>query len=353
MANFKVNDRDGAPGQALVTGAELYAEPSVTGLNSQPVDDHAAFALLGARPSAAPPLELQELAVRLLSEGSIAVVRNAHLGELELERRGIDPRPEGFSFLDGLLLTESGVPMTSRCFAQRFTGEYLGELREITRVFSRGAEAWSVRDFVNYRADGEAEIASASIPLNSVLVYPNGLGILYKSQRGFRRLEGIFRTVERLQGGVNAKTIIAGYLGNVEQAHDELARNDRDVALFPTGATVNRVASTAAIDQLMREFDTLLPLYLRRLHILQLTGDERLSGVSRRLAMAPMLAFVESVRRQIAEVLGQLGIGITFERLRLDSIEERAQKYALLKLMRDDAVLEPKEFQSAALQLVG
>src|SRR4051812_9716977 len=77
----------GATGRAssfdapLASGAELYAEPSVTGLNTQPVDDHQALALLGARiatsGSAAP--DIQQLAVRLLAEGSVALVREEYL----------------------------------------------------------------------------------------------------------------------------------------------------------------------------------------------------------------------------------------------------------------------------------
>src|SRR5690348_12184159 len=71
----------------LVGGAELYAEPSVTGLNTQPVDDHCALALLGAEVERGPsgrqgdaglrpraPVDLEALCVKLLSEGSVALV---------------------------------------------------------------------------------------------------------------------------------------------------------------------------------------------------------------------------------------------------------------------------------------
>ena len=101
----------GAAGQAgtvpvsqipLVCGAELYAEPSVTGLNTQPVDDHCALALLGAvieqfpippggglglarsagkaSRVAHPAIDLELLCTRLLAEGSVALVRADLLG---------------------------------------------------------------------------------------------------------------------------------------------------------------------------------------------------------------------------------------------------------------------------------
>ena len=59
----------------LAGGAELYAEPSVTGLNTQPVDDHAALALLGATSAGPASVDLEALCTRLLAEGSVALVR--------------------------------------------------------------------------------------------------------------------------------------------------------------------------------------------------------------------------------------------------------------------------------------
>jgi hypothetical protein len=198
----------------------------------------------------------------------------------------------------------------------------------VTRVFSRQSPvaskdgdvpsppldgSWVVRDDTAFGTEEQKHIATAHAPAEAIVAYPNGLGILYKSQRTYRRLEAIFATIERMQSGVNSKTIISGYVGSVEQAHSELRRADRDVALFPTGATVHRVASSSAIDQLMREFETLLPLYLRRLHFVHFQADGQLSGVSRRLAMAPLLAFVEKLRTQLAEVCALCGSRLVFD----------------------------------------
>jgi hypothetical protein len=331
----------------LVCGAELYAEPSVTGLNTQPVDDHCALALLGSAVAGPARVDLEALCTQLLSQGSVALVRNDLLQPATQEHSvaaASVPPSDGrkdaaatgsFVLLDGLVTLDPAVPFTLEQFAQRFWAKVDGESKCVTRVFSRrdgapspsapadepqhsgsrqgGPPTWSVRDYTAFGTEDQQLIATASAPADAVVAYPNGLGILYRSQRAYRRLEGIFATIERMQSGVNSKTIISGYVGSVEQAHSELRRADRDVALFPTGATVHRVASTSAIDQLMREFETLLPLYLRRMHFVHFADGDQQSGVSRRLAMAPMLAFVEKTRRQLGEVVALCGGRLEFD----------------------------------------
>ena len=69
--------------------------------------------------------------------------------------------------------------------------------------------------------------------------------------------------------------------------------------------------------------------------------------------MTPMIAFIERVRSRIAIVLAQMGASVSFERIRLESIEERASKYTLLRLMRDDGVLDVPQFKAEATALLG
>jgi hypothetical protein len=270
-------------------------------------------------------LDLEGLCTKLLAEGSVALVRGDLLMDagagihVRLDREaqtqtGVSAPPsDRYILLSNTVTLDPALPFTSTQFAQRFWGMHNGEAKEITRIFSRGESAWSVRDYVDHGTERARQITEVTVPLAGVISYPNGLGILYRSQRAYRRLEAIFATIERLQSGVNAKTIISGYVGSTEQAHVELRRPDRDVALFPSGTLVHRVASTSAIDQLMREFETLLPLYLRRMHFVHVQSDARLSGVSRRLAMAPMIAFVEKLRSQCAEVVALCGGQLMFD----------------------------------------
>jgi hypothetical protein len=264
--------------------------------------------------------------VKLLSEGSVALVRGDLMAggtgviARDPARSNAEPNAVTFCLLDGLVTLDPALPFSSDQFGQRFWAKLDSETKCVTRLFSRatGDDAratgsWVVRDYTAYGTEDQQLIATASAPGDAVIAYPNGLGILYRAQRAYRRLEAIFATIERMQSGVNAKTIISGYVGSVEQAHSELRRADRDVALFPSGATVHRVASSAAIDQLMREFETLLPLYLRRLHFVHIAADNQLSGVSRRLAMAPLLAFVAKLRGQLAEVAALCGSRVSFD----------------------------------------
>ena len=72
-------------------------------------------------------------------------------------------------------------------------------------------------------------------------------------------------------------------------------------------------AVAQSLAQQLREFETLLPLYLRRLHFVHFADGDQLSGISRRLAMAPMLAFVEKTRRQLSEVVAQCGGRLEFD----------------------------------------
>ncbi|HYE70321.1 MAG TPA: hypothetical protein VD932_02235, partial [Aquabacterium sp.] len=264
--NYRASDAPSADHEddtfELIPGAKLFCEASYTMLNVTPLEDHQALALLGFKPSAEPPFDIEELTLRLLHSRGVALIRNANRDELALAslvQQGIDPQPEQYSFIDGIVFDDTRLPLHPGGFAYRFMGMVGKEWIPITRVFSRGAEGWNVTDYSEWPLPGEEnrakKLSSKQLPLEAVQVYCRGLDVLYQSQRSYRALDRMFSLTLRQLGGVNAKTIISGYLGNNQQASDELHREDRDVALFPGNATVNRVGTTAAIDQLRSSFE--------------------------------------------------------------------------------------------------
>lgn len=346
-------------------GAEIYRELGLTGLNTMPVDDHCAFALLDCTVSDKPALDPKQCGIRVLSQGSVALIRNEHiLGENgehagALEARGIDPEPQNFSFIEGLVLDNlrwdlseaqrSAFPEFSRrTFAQRFHVKIGQEVECITRIYMRTPDGWLLQDFRYWGEARQQMYARSTVPLDGIVVEPYGLGILYQPQEMLHDMENIRRSIRQLQSGVNSKTIITGLQGNMDQASFELNRRDKNVAALNSGASVYRVASTAQIDQLKTEFDLILGLYLRAVHIMTMEQKTHITEWTSRLNVAPMLVFVQDVQNQIARVLNACGVTITFQKINVEAMAERVAKYGLLKLKRDDAVLEQQEFKQLA-----
>ena len=354
----------------VVGGREIYKLDSISGLNRSPIDTLEAFILQGALYKPDPPFDDDELVRRHLVDGRYALIDvermperfrgeagklgSGEAGKAEPVGAVEDPAPKvRYQFLDGLVLDEEQTPFSRRRFAQRFWGEVPGRsgLALIERDFIRQADGrWLVRDFeLDHR---DKPLDQAEIGADELRVFAFGDGVLKPAQKGFRRLEEIFVSLRKLQTGVNSKTIVTGYLGNIGQAKQALNDPESDTINFPLASGVNRVASTAAVDQLVRELEALLPRYLQSVHIVDTSHLDRTATVSRRLLMLPMLNFVEKARRELQLVFSEFGVTAGFERIRVDGIEERIRQYELLKLMRDDSVITPVEFQTESKSLV-
>lgn len=366
----------GLQSNEIKLGEQLYSELSETGLNAMPVDDFTSLTLLDATLPEKPLINAKQATVKLLSQGGVALIRNEHiLGSAyenaeQLERRGVDPDPQNYSFLDGLVFDSLRWDTTAeerarhpefskRSFAQRFCTLSQGKIVEITRIFTRrGDKGWTVSDFTDWGTSQQAEVYQQQLPdPKSVLVMPaedrEALGILYPAQRMYRRLENILLSLVSLQTGINSKTLIFDLEGNTDQASAELNRPDRNIAAI-SARGVSRVASTAQVDQLKTEFDLRLSLYLKTVHIVELEDKTHITEARTRLRLTPMLAFIETIRDRLEELFALAGQKITFRRIQVEAVAERAAQYTFLKQLRTDGVLsDNNEFNRQAQALAG
>jgi hypothetical protein len=323
-------------------GWDIYENPfSETGLNREVPEGHAAFALLGAKVEKAEdgrlPVDPQELLIRLVSQGSVVLIKHKYLSETklnELANTGGSLDPEDYFFLDHVCYDALRPdidpqkrallpPFGHLSFAQQMWGIAPGkrEPQIITRLFSRIAEgqAWVVADYVDWEDLSKRRVVQrASLPADALIIEPWGLGWLWPAQKILHRLENISVSLERLQSGINAKTLIFGYIGDTGQASTELRRADRDVALLPGEARADRVASTAQIDQLISEFHLKLDRFMRTVHMVYVSDKSHVTDGRTVWQVVPMVSYTSKLQDHAERILKQVGITVQFVKMKPD-----------------------------------
>ncbi len=368
-------------------GWDIYSEVSETGLASYIVEAHAAFALLGSdvtlagqpeiaisadsvdledAPEQALPIDVEQLAIRLVAQGSPALIKNEYLNDtqlLQVEARGYDPRAEAYSFIDGVvydalkpnaeLRTQKFPPFTRRGFAQCFYIQTSEGAKKCTRIFTRLPDGtWDVGDWLNYTTKERRRINNMTLPADGVIAEPWGLGWLFKAQKLIHRLENIFISMERLQSGVNSKTIILGYIGNLEQARREMNRTDTDAVNLPSGTQVSRVASTAQIDQLISEFALRIERLMATVHLVSVSDKTHITDSRTLWQTVPMVSKTQQLQNQVARVIAQAGMRASFVELQAESVDERTAKFGLALQMKAANVIDDTRLQKVGASLL-
>jgi hypothetical protein len=318
---------------AYVSGRELYDEHSITGLNRIPVIKLAGYVLAGAKVVTPPsyPVSLEEIHTTLEVDGSLLMVR----GEIE----------------GGLVEAEwdSCTQLLPAC-------EIEGKSEDVYREYERTPDGWQVTDYTHYGDPAQVEIASVLMPESEIVYYFNAaepVGILYHAQRTYRRIEEITQTIRKFQKGPATKVGVTGYIRDEDKVRAELMGPDPFYVISGVDTNITMGGNTAAIDQLLREQQALLPMYYQQTHVVDTESPvQRPSGADRALVLGPMLRYVESVRNQIKAVMTQLGAECTFERIHTTDILDRQNEFNLLLQLQQLGVITLSEFTVAAKELI-
>ena len=185
-----------------------------------------------------------------------------------------------------------------------------------------------------------------------ITVYLNGVGILYPAQYTFRRLEEIEAKVRTATNNA-IQVIVAGWTGNWSQFSAAMSDDDARGIAVPKRVDIHELGSTAVVDQYLNDFSNLLPLYRKRVHMVELDDTSGASGVARRLVMAPMLNYVQTTRSQVKEIYKEaFAINLKFDKIITSTVAERQQELELLTSLRDAGSITPDEFKERSRSLI-
>ena len=319
-----------APEYLPLSGRELYESRSITGLNRIPIITLTGFVLSGARVSGSVPVPLETIVEAMLIDGPVVLIGGEMASDI------VESRPNSFTqlFRDVTLA---------------------GSTMDIHRVYQRTPAGWAYVDYRHYGGKDQTVIAQGDLPADAVTYWYNAVtptGILYPSQDTYHRIEEIARSIRTMQSGPSTKTIVGGHIRNQTQAAADLVGND-PVVFIPGDVTVDKMADTGVVNQLISEFDKLLPMWYQLTHIVDTASPiQRPSGADRQLVLAPMRRFVELLRDQITNVLAMFGASWSSERLHTTDVAERQAALLLLKDLRDSQVIDQAEFTDQAQKLV-
>ena len=115
------------------------------------------------------------------------------------------------------------------------------------------------------------------------------------------------------QRGPGAKTAIGGFVRNRNLVETDLMSN-RPYVFTGSDLPLDRMTSTAVVDQLVTETKRLEPKYTQLCNYVDTTDPiQRPSGADRELVLGPMMKYVAYVRAQMTAVLGLYGASWTYE----------------------------------------
>lgn len=341
----------------LRTGRQIYEFVSRTALNRSSISDLQSFILAGvqADPVAKIPFPIEDTSERLLVDGSLAY--NIENGEWinDITSMKLKRMKEGGESkdIDALPELESGI------FTTLVRDKIKGEPRHKFRLlYELENELWTItlqkfEDGKWMRAnqsdaeDGEITVDASK---DQIFAFENGRGLLYWAQRVFFRLEEIQSTTKFMTEKDMLQRIIFGYVGDKDKAKAALTGPDPNI-FMPGGVRVQTATGSAVIDSLLTQSDKLENFWRKAMKDTIAADDSAESGVARRLKMMPMLQFIRVTRRQLELIYGSFNVKLTFDKVRVQTIDERAAEYNLLKQMRADGVIKDDEFERAAKDL--
>jgi len=271
------------------SGRCVYDVESMTGLNRIPITRLAGYVLTGARFNSAEslPVAPEEVVLSLLVDGSW------------LELQGVMQQH----------ITDASQTTVTQCLK-------LQDESTITRIWVYDGARWAILDYREYGAADQTLVGQGYAKADAVRYHYNPLspaGVLYPARCSFERLEEIAVLIREAQLGPGAKTAISGYVRNRAQVEQDL-RSRRSWVFTGSDQPLDRMTSTAVVDQLATEFDRLKPLYFQQVYCVDTTTPvQRPSGTDRELVLDPMFSYVDYVRSQMDGVLALYGASWTYK----------------------------------------
>lgn len=326
------------------TGRKVYDELSITGLNRAPIEILTAFitaasTLEGSGLGIWPEIKLATMCEYVLVDGSFVV---RYVGEEQATKDHLD---EPYVFLEDCLEIHRNL------IVQQLRNER-DIITDITRVYERGETSWTVRDIKGYGNKNQVVESTETYPLDYILSYPYGKGLLWPNQKTYRRLEEIQESIRAQTGPAALALIVTGYAGDWKRATDTFAKGAKIIGI-PGTATVTRVASNNTADQLMANSEKLEDRYIENMHLIKVSETATISGKSRIIAMRPMLSYVDTIRLVLDEIYEQLGYKITWGGIDIVDTSEKDTELNLLERGKKALVLSVQEFMRLARALFG
>jgi hypothetical protein len=313
LEEYVINDE--VKTYAFEPGYEVYCSPSITTLNKLPVRVLQAFITSKMKASDNYYGILpDDLAESLLVDGSIVV----YGGELGHSKQWT--------------VVNTGL------------ATYLAEDGTFHVYMKLANDMWQV---IVYEDNTEEKILTVipGLASDQLYLYPNGRGILEPVQFTYYRLEEIEQSIRQQTSEAALSLIVSNYQGSDKvKAIREIKQGAKIIFIPGTDVTITRVGSSQVADQLMSEFDRLLPLYLRSTNVPYFNEGSTMSGVSRALMMQPTTRFVDQVQGHMENIYAEWKGTITFGTLTLLTPEERKSELELLTLKRDAGIITPDEF---------
>lgn len=322
----------------IITGREIFEQMSYTGLNRTPIMKLMSFITAGiVIEGSPPPFDVVETAERLLVDGSFAVFITS---QFATEDNG--------DFIEDVCHVEPGLIYQML----RDKGDERGRLlKDTRRVYKLEGATWEIWDEENRNNTGWTKVADvAECPAEFILPYENGCGLLYPVQNLYHRLEELQCTIRGQSTSDALRTIISGFVGNLDSV-EAAFMSGRKVLNIPGNVTVTRLRSTEAVSQLLEESHDLERKYDEGVNDYLAAEDTVESGVARRLKMSPMLQFVKNQRARLVDIFDPFSVVLNFDKVQVQTVDERTAEYNLLKLMRDDGVIDDTEFKARSLDL--
>ncbi len=312
------------------SGRCMFQEDGITGLNRIPIGELAGYILAGASftDTDALPLAPESVAATALIDGSWLDVD----GEVQTNIIGATQTK-----------VEQYIAPDDQLKAPR------------VRVWEKTPTGWSIQDYYDYGMESQREVGTKGSAADALVKYHfnplSPAGVLYPARKTYARLEELAELIRAAQRGPGAKTAIGGFVRNRNLVEGDLMS---DKPYFFTGSDqpLDRMTSTAVVDQLISEVGRLEPKYYQQVHIVDTTGPvQRPSGEDRAQVLGPMFRYVDYARKQVTAILDLYGAAWTFERIHTTSVAERTAELELLIRRRDLGALDAKVFLSQVMEL--
>jgi hypothetical protein len=280
------------------SGRQVYEDEGITGMNHIPINELAGYVLAGAKFTGETnlPCAPEEIVTSALVEGTWLDAN----GEIQRDIIG------------------AGRDWALQYIAPKDTAQ-----EEITRLWKNGGESWAIIDYVHYGEQTQAVVGNpGSAPAALVRFHFNALsptGVLYPERKGYARIEEVAMLIREAQRGPGAKTAIGGFVRNRNMVEQDLMG---DKPYFFTGSDqpLDRMTSTAVVDQLISEAVRLEPRYFKAVYVVDTSNPvQRPSGTDRGLVLGPMYRYVAYVRRQVDAILALYGASWTNDPLPSDA----------------------------------
>jgi hypothetical protein len=280
------------------------------------------------------PFDVADISERLLVDGTV-----------------IWYKPEGF-LADIVSVTDDEIIMKIRSVDGMLVVE---KRRRMERFGDADKKTWQMYDEEKISGAVDWTIIREYEPFPDdpaqILIHENGVGILYYVQLLYQRIEEIQTQLRRESTSAKTKTFVSGFTGDRSKAENAMGDPNATAIFVPGNVTINSPYAAGVVTNLIAEKHDLLIQYDENVMDFITNEASQMSGISRRLMMSPMLQFVKGVRKRLTDIFELYKIKLAFDKVQVQTVEERTSEYNLLKQMRDDTVLTPDEFIKRATEL--